>query len=63
MVYKQNELVQITKGSLKGHTGKIAASSHEGIYFIQGNWNSHETGTSNLYGPLLVDEIMPVANY
>ncbi|EDX78769.1 hypothetical protein [Coleofasciculus chthonoplastes] len=63
MVYKQHELVQITKGSLKGHTGKIAASSHDGIYFIQGNWNSHETGASNLYGPLLGDEITPVANY
>ncbi|MBE9128933.1 MULTISPECIES: hypothetical protein [unclassified Coleofasciculus] len=63
MLYKQHDRIKITKGSLKGYTGKISASSSEGIYFIQGDWNSQDTGFTNVYGPLMIDEIEPLGHY
>ncbi len=61
MVYQQNDRVKIIKGSLKGHTGKIASCSHEGSYFITRDLTHQNIGSSNLYGPLLGDEISPLS--
>ncbi|EDX78773.1 hypothetical protein MC7420_7426 [Coleofasciculus chthonoplastes PCC 7420] len=61
MVYQQNDRVKIIKGSLKGHTGKIASCSHEGSYFIARDLTHQTNDMSNLYGPLLGDEISPLS--
>ncbi|MEQ9357075.1 hypothetical protein [Coleofasciculus chthonoplastes] len=61
MVYQQNDRVKIIKGSLKGHTGKIASCSHEGSYFIARDLTNQTNDMSNLYGPLLGDEISPLS--
>ncbi|MGQ4647018.1 hypothetical protein [Lyngbya aestuarii] len=60
MVYNASSQVRITKGMMKGHTGKIAACNSDGFYFILGSWDTQKTGCSSIWGPFLSDEIEPL---
>lgn len=49
--------VIITKGPLKGYTGKLSGYTNDGIYFIRGDWDGKESGRTPVhYGPFLRDE-------
>ncbi len=56
-VLQQGALVQITRGPLKGLTGKLSGCTKDGIYFIQGDDDNWEVNRNLLYhGPFLRDE-------